>query len=57
MRRPCLLAATSLSGLFVAAFAISALAQASKRPLTPDDWDHWRSISSPVISNDGHWVV
>ncbi|HKW49715.1 MAG TPA: hypothetical protein VJN70_19815, partial [Gemmatimonadaceae bacterium] len=51
------LGAASLSGVLLAAFSISALAQASKHALTPDDWDHWRSISSPVISNDGRWVA
>jgi dipeptidyl aminopeptidase/acylaminoacyl peptidase len=55
MYRPLVILSTS--GMLVAAFAHSAQAQSSKRPLTPDDWDHWRSISSPAISNDGRWVV
>ena len=46
-----------MSGMLVGALGAVALAQAPKRPLTPDDWDHWRSISSPAISNDGRWVV
>jgi dienelactone hydrolase len=45
------------SGTLVVSLAGSAFAQATKRPLTPDDWDHWRSIASPTISNDGRWVV
>src|SRR5690348_9352638 len=45
------------SGLLVVSVAGSALAQGPKRPLTPDDWDHWRSIGSPTISNDGRWVI
>src|SRR6266550_9638642 len=54
MHRP--LAIISASGM-LAAFSVTAIAQAPKRALTPDDWDHWRSISSPAISNDGRWVV
>ena len=51
-----------LLALAIAAVAVAPLdsiaAQASpKRALTPDDWDHWRSISSPTISADGRWVV
>jgi dienelactone hydrolase len=30
---------------------------ASKRALTQADWDRWRSISSPTLSNDGRWAV
>jgi dipeptidyl aminopeptidase/acylaminoacyl peptidase len=55
MHRP--LVILSMSGMFAAAIGVAASAQGSKRPLTPDDWDHWRSISSPAISNDGHWVA
>jgi hypothetical protein len=55
MHRP--LVTISVSGMLTAALSASALAQAPKRPLTPDDWDHWRSISSPAISNNGRWVV
>src|SRR5436853_1084977 len=54
MHRP--LAIISVSGM-LAAFSVTAIAQAPKRALTPDDWDHWRSISWPAISNDGRWVV
>ena len=55
MHRPIVILSTS--GMLVGALGAVALAQAPKRPLTPDDWDHWRSISSPAISNDGRWVV
>ena len=54
MHRP--VVAISVAGM-LAACSLAAVAQAPKRPLTPDDWDHWRSISSPAISNDGRWVV
>src|SRR5437764_13020603 len=54
MHRP--VVAISVAGM-LAACSLAAVAQAPKRPLTPDDWDHWRSIASPVISNDGRWVV
>ena len=46
-----------MSGMLAAALGTAAVAQAPKRPLTPDDWDHWRSISSPAVSNDGRWVA
>src|SRR3954467_12385854 len=47
----------STLGMLAGALATVAAAQAPKRALTPDDWDHWQSISSPAISNDGRWVV
>jgi dienelactone hydrolase len=31
--------------------------QGARRALTQDDWDRWRSIVAPTISNDGRWVV
>lgn len=30
---------------------------AQKRPLTPQDFDSWRSISGQRLSNDGHWLA
>ena len=47
---------------FAAAFlligASSALAQSgTQRPLTPADWDTWRSISGTTLSADGGWVA
>src|SRR5690242_14465516 len=55
MYRPLVILSTS--GMLAAAIGTSASAQAAKRPLTPEDWDHWRSISSPAVSNDGRWVA
>src|SRR3954453_20604721 len=55
MYRPLVILSTS--GMLVGALGAVALAQAPRRPLTPDDWDRWRSISSPAISNDGRWVA
>ena len=38
--------------------ASSVLAQGgAKRPLTPADWDSWRSISGTTLSADGSWVA
>ncbi|HYC51099.1 MAG TPA: prolyl oligopeptidase family serine peptidase [Gemmatimonadaceae bacterium] len=31
--------------------------QAQKRALTQADWDIWKSISGPAISNDGKWAI
>ena len=28
---------------------------AQKKPLTQADWDRWRSINNPTLSNDGKW--
>ena len=41
---------------FLAIFSAGS-AHAQKRPLTPTDWDRWRSIAAPTVSNDGRWVV
>ena len=41
----------------LAVAASAAAAQAPKRPLTPADWDHWRSITGTAISPDGKWVA
>jgi dienelactone hydrolase len=38
--------------------ASAAYAQSgAKRPLTPADWDTWRSISGTTLSADGRWVA
>ncbi len=37
--------------------ASSAAAQATKRSLTPADWDHWRSTTGTAMSQDGKWVA
>jgi dipeptidyl aminopeptidase/acylaminoacyl peptidase len=45
----------SASALLIAALPLSLLAQ--KKPLTQADWDHWRSIQNPTLSNDGKWAA
>lgn len=42
--------------LFFAAAPLAAQAP-SKRALTQSDWDTWRSIIGPTLSNDGRWAV
>ena len=39
----------------IACLPASLLAQ--QRPLTPADWDHWRSISGTTLSPDGRWAM
>ncbi|MDE3215846.1 MAG: prolyl oligopeptidase family serine peptidase, partial [Gemmatimonadota bacterium] len=46
-----------LAALVFVAAASSLAAQAPKRPLTPADWDHWKSITGTAISPDGKWVA
>jgi hypothetical protein len=29
----------------------------AKRPLTPQDFDGWRSLDTPVLSRDGRWLA
>jgi hypothetical protein len=36
---------------------VSAQAGSSKKPLTHDVYDSWRSIVRPLISTDGKWIV
>ena len=40
-------------------FFVSVLvsAQPAKRPLTPGDFDAWRTIAAPVLSRDGRWLA
>ena len=33
------------------------LAHAQKKVLTQADWDTWKSITAPALSNDGKWAV
>ena len=35
----------------------AAHAQMAKKPLTQADWDRWRSITNPQLSNDGKWAA
>jgi hypothetical protein len=39
------------------AFATPLFAQTSKKVLTQADWDKWKSINAPALSNDGKWAV
>jgi dipeptidyl aminopeptidase/acylaminoacyl peptidase len=32
-------------------------APAAKRPLSLNDFDSWRSLASPTLSRDGHWLA
>src|SRR3954469_4340709 len=43
--------------LLAAALAIPAAASAQKKALTQADWDKWKSINAPALSNDGKWAV
>src|SRR3954463_9683488 len=42
---------------FVVALALPALASAQKKALTQADWDKWKSINAPALSNDGKWAA
>jgi len=56
-----------LSRLFASALLLAALPvplplpllaqSAQKKPLTQADWDRWRSINNPTLSNDGKWAA
>ncbi len=37
--------------------AVPAVATAQKKALTQADWDKWKSIQGPAISNDGRWAL
>jgi len=41
----------------VLAFNASAEAQTAKRPLQHSDFDAWRTIATPTLSNDGKWLA
>src|SRR5688572_30153216 len=51
----------SARALLLAALPLPVLAQqlaqnvSQKKALTQDDWDRWRSIQTPTLSNDGKW--
>src|SRR6476619_776017 len=45
----------SASALLIAALPLPLLAQ--KKALTQADWDRWRSIQNPQLSNDGKWAA
>jgi dipeptidyl aminopeptidase/acylaminoacyl peptidase len=37
--------------------ALPTFASAQKKALTQADWDKWKSINAPALSNDGKWAV
>jgi len=43
--------------LLTVALAAPLAAQTSKKALTQADWDKWKSINAPALSNDGKWAV
>lgn len=47
----------SLTVLALVASASSAQAQTAKKPLTPDTYDSWRTISGATLSPDGRWAA
>ncbi|HEV8235406.1 MAG TPA: hypothetical protein VGP84_12450, partial [Gemmatimonadaceae bacterium] len=49
--------ASRIAAVFTVAFAVPLAAQATKKALTQADWDTWKSINSPALSNDGKWAV
>jgi dipeptidyl aminopeptidase/acylaminoacyl peptidase len=48
---------TRLAVLLTAVFAIVPAAQAQKKVLTQADWDKWKAINAPALSNDGKWAA
>src|SRR5262245_65125336 len=48
----------SARALLIAALPLPLLAQSTqKKALTQADWDRWRSITNPTLSNDGKWAA
>ncbi|MGH7667967.1 MAG: hypothetical protein ACRENQ_00610, partial [Gemmatimonadaceae bacterium] len=47
----------SFAAAVLALSASAVAAQAPKRALSRTDWDHWRSITGTVVSQDGKWVA
>src|SRR4051812_15738196 len=46
-----------IAGALVIAFTLPVMAHAQKKVLTQADWDKWKSINAPTLSNDGKWAV
>lgn len=42
--------------ILLASITISLSANEEKKPLTHDDYDHWKSLNRPVISSNGDWI-
>ncbi len=49
--------AAAISLLVISCIAPCVAQPAAKRPLTHQDYDGWRSISSQVLSRDGKWLA
>lgn len=44
--------------LYLVAVGLSpAWAQSTRRALTAADYDDWKSVQKPVLSNNGHWIA
>jgi hypothetical protein len=48
---------TRLAALLTAVLVIVPAAQAQKKALTQADWDKWKAINAPALSNDGKWAA
>jgi dipeptidyl aminopeptidase/acylaminoacyl peptidase len=48
---------STLTSALVLLVVSSAGAQGTRRPLTPADWAHWKSITGTAVSPDGKWVA
>jgi len=46
-----------IAAVLTVGFVAPLVAQAPKKVLTQADWDKWRSITAPALSNDGKWAV
>ncbi|MGE5099731.1 MAG: hypothetical protein ACM3SX_07075, partial [Deltaproteobacteria bacterium] len=49
--------ARRFAAVLTVAFAVPLAAQTAKKVLTQADWDKWKSINAPALSNDGKWAV
>lgn len=43
--------------LFLLMLTITALLNAQKKPLDSNSYDSWKSLGSPIISDDGKWIA
>lgn len=48
---------SSLVACLFACAAVASLLADSRRPLTHNDYDSWRTIGTPVIARDGQWLA
>ncbi len=49
--------ARRLAVIATTVFVLPTAAHAQKKVLTQADWDIWKSINAPVLTNDGSWAV